>query len=144
MCACRCPSPWPPLPSPSPCVPWYRPATTSDQHPDGLARGRGGGYVALARDRAKAGLYAAAGVVEYWLVSLGDGAVEVYATPGPDGYATMTQHARGVTLRVPRLADVEVRVARGSTAREVGARAHDHARRARAPRRTRAGRKDPE
>jgi Uma2 family endonuclease len=65
----------------------------------------------LARDRGKAKLYAAAGVTEYWLVNLADEVVEAHTSPGPEGYARVTRRARGETLRVPALADVEVRVA---------------------------------
>jgi Uma2 family endonuclease len=64
----------------------------------------------LARDREKAALYAAAGVEEYWIVNLVEQVFEVHALPGPEGYARMSRHGRGESLRVPVLPDVEVRV----------------------------------
>jgi Uma2 family endonuclease len=65
----------------------------------------------LVRDRAKATLYAAAGVVEYWIVNLVDDVVEVYHDPQAQGYATTTRHRPGDVLRLARFADVAVRVA---------------------------------
>jgi Uma2 family endonuclease len=65
----------------------------------------------VAHDRAKARLYAAAGVTEYWIVNLPEEVFEVHAMPGPQGYARLTRHARGETLRLPGLADVLVPVA---------------------------------
>jgi len=62
----------------------------------------------LERDRAKARVYAAAGVVEYWLVNLVGELVDVHASPAPEGYGSVTRRARGETLRVPMLEDVEV------------------------------------
>jgi Uma2 family endonuclease len=38
-------------------------------------------------DRRKIGIYAAAGVAEYWLVDLPKGTLDRFRTPGPDGYA---------------------------------------------------------
>lgn len=64
----------------------------------------------LARDRAKARLYAAAGVTEYWIVNLIDDRVEVHREPGADGYARVSWVRRGETLRMIAFADVEVAV----------------------------------
>jgi Uma2 family endonuclease len=64
----------------------------------------------LARDRAKARLYAAASVTEYWIINLVDEMIEVYREPRGDGYATMTHHGRAEVLRLVSFADVEVRV----------------------------------
>jgi Uma2 family endonuclease len=64
----------------------------------------------LDRDRDKAMLYAAAGVVEYWIVNLTDAVVEVHSGPTRDGYIRVTQHGRGATLRIPEFADVELAV----------------------------------
>ena len=41
----------------------------------------------------KAGLYARAGIAEFWLLLPVDGALEVHREPGPDGYASVTRHA---------------------------------------------------
>jgi Uma2 family endonuclease len=64
----------------------------------------------LDRDRAKAKVYAGAGVVEYWIVNLIDGVFEVHAGPSGEGYARVTRHGRGARLRVPQLLDVEIAV----------------------------------
>ncbi len=65
----------------------------------------------LSTDRlVKARLYAAAGVPEYWIVNLVKEVVEVYTAPGPEGYARMAEHGRGVALAVPSFEDVVVRV----------------------------------
>ncbi|AUB83409.1 Uma2 family endonuclease [Candidatus Thiodictyon syntrophicum] len=49
-------------------------------------------------DRAKAGIYAMAGVSVYWLVLAEEGAVEVYSGPGPQGYRHRETRGRGDTL----------------------------------------------
>lgn len=64
----------------------------------------------LARDRAKARLYGAAGVPEYWIVNLVDWVVEVHRGPRADGYGSVSQHGRGDVLRLVSFGDVEVRV----------------------------------
>jgi Uma2 family endonuclease len=64
----------------------------------------------LDRDRAKAKAYAAAGVVEYWIVDLVEGVFEVHAGPSGEAYARVTRHGPGTTLRVPQFADLEVAV----------------------------------
>ena len=46
----------------------------------------------------KARLYARVGIAEFWLSLTTDGLVEVYRGPGPDGYASVTQHGAGQTL----------------------------------------------
>ncbi|MGA7120054.1 MAG: Uma2 family endonuclease [Polyangiaceae bacterium] len=62
-------------------------------------------------DRAKAALYAEAGVPEYWIVNLVAGFLERHQEPGPEGYGRVTQHGRGQELTMSRFADVVVRVA---------------------------------
>jgi Uma2 family endonuclease len=64
----------------------------------------------LARDRAKARLYAAAGVTEYWIVNLAEEVVEVYRQPDARGYAVTSRHGRGDVLRLVSFGDVEIRV----------------------------------
>lgn len=64
----------------------------------------------LERDRGKAKLYAAAGVVEYWIVNLVDGVFEVHASPSSEGYARIARHGRGASLAVPSLAGVVIAV----------------------------------
>ena len=66
----------------------------------------------LSKDRhIKAPLYATAGVPEYWLVNLVDGVVEVHTDPAGDGYARVTHHRRGETLRPRSFPDVELPIA---------------------------------
>ena len=43
----------------------------------------------------KARLYARAGIPEFWLCLVRDGAVEVHRAPGADGYASVTVHGPG-------------------------------------------------
>jgi Uma2 family endonuclease len=54
----------------------------------------------LRADRAKAALYAAAGVPEYWIVNLTNDTVEVHRDPVPKDqrYAHVTTHARGEAI----------------------------------------------
>lgn len=62
----------------------------------------------LGRDRAKARLYAAAGVPEYWIVNLVDETIEVHRAPGHAAYAHHETRVRGDVLRV--MGDVDVPV----------------------------------
>src|SRR5258708_32355241 len=62
----------------------------------------------LARDRAKAALYSAAAVTEYWIVNLHDGVIEVHRQPGPIGYASVIRRARGDKITLAAFADVDV------------------------------------
>src|SRR5262249_30073300 len=43
----------------------------------------------------KSRIYARAGIGEFWLLLAMDGAIEVYRTPGADGYASVTRHEAG-------------------------------------------------
>jgi Uma2 family endonuclease len=61
-------------------------------------------------DRAKAKLYAAANIPEYWIVNLVDGVVEVHREPGAPGYASVTHHSRGETLEPVALQGVRIPV----------------------------------
>jgi Uma2 family endonuclease len=54
--------------------------------------------------------YAAAGIVELWIVNLVDDRVEVYRGPGQDGYATCTIHYRGDVIMPASFPDVTIRV----------------------------------
>jgi Uma2 family endonuclease len=49
-------------------------------------------------DRAKADLYAQAGVPSYWLVSPAEGTVEVYTGPGATSYENVERHGAGQVL----------------------------------------------
>lgn len=50
----------------------------------------------LAYDRGeKAALYAAAGIMDYWIVNIPEACLEVYRDPGPDGYRSMTVRLPG-------------------------------------------------
>lgn len=52
----------------------------------------------LRRDRAKAQLYAAAGVPEYWIVDLDRRVFEVYTEPFGEGYRTMVTRSAGESI----------------------------------------------
>ncbi|MGH7298433.1 MAG: Uma2 family endonuclease [Polyangiaceae bacterium] len=60
--------------------------------------------------RVKGALYAAAGIVEYWIVNLVGGVVEVHREPSGAAYASVEACPRGAVLRVPGFEDVLVRV----------------------------------
>jgi Uma2 family endonuclease len=64
----------------------------------------------LAIDRAKALLYAHAGVREYWIVDVRGEAIEVNRDASEKGYAKVTRHARGDELAVPGFEGVSIRV----------------------------------
>ena len=55
-------------------------------------------------------LYARYGIVEVWLVDLSAEAIEVYRSPGPDGYADVRRVGRGESLSVQALPDVALEV----------------------------------
>jgi len=57
----------------------------------------------------KAGLYAAAGVPELWIVDLNFGQIEAYRSPGPDGYAEVL--SLGADERLAPLAFPDVSLA---------------------------------
>lgn len=54
--------------------------------------------------------YAAAGILEVWIVNLVDRQIEVYRDPGADGYATRTVHTHGDTVTPAAIPDVAIRV----------------------------------
>lgn len=59
----------------------------------------------------KAEHYAAAGIVEYWLVDLPNEAVDVFRRPEEDGYADRSRFRRGESLtvsKVPEMGEVPV------------------------------------
>jgi Uma2 family endonuclease len=55
-------------------------------------------------------LYAAAGIIEVWIVNLVDQQIEVYRDPQADGYATRRVHTRGEPVAPTALPDVTIRV----------------------------------
>jgi len=65
----------------------------------------------LARDRRKAGLYAAAGIPECWIVDLTARVVEVYSAPSAGGYASQRTAALGEVLRAIAVPELELAVA---------------------------------
>jgi Uma2 family endonuclease len=65
----------------------------------------------LRKDRTiKTGIYAEAGVPEYWVVDVQGGAVEVYTTPQNGAYQTTTRAMRGDVLRPLELPEVTIEV----------------------------------
>jgi Uma2 family endonuclease len=64
----------------------------------------------LAHDRAKARLYAAAGVTEYWIVNLPKELIEVHLEPHGEGYARVTRHGRGEELHLAAFPHIAIRV----------------------------------
>jgi Uma2 family endonuclease len=59
----------------------------------------------------KSRLYARTGIAEFWLLLAMDGAVEVYRTPGADGYASVTSHGPGQTVSPLAFPDVGFTIA---------------------------------
>jgi Uma2 family endonuclease len=69
------------------------------------------GDSSIERDReVKMPLYAAAGIVEVWLVDLPAGRVELYRAPGKAGYASVRVAARGESVTPLSLADLSLSV----------------------------------
>ena len=63
----------------------------------------------LAYDRStKLRLYAEAGIPEYWVVDCAAESVEVYRTPGPEGYRDVSLAAGTATLTLETFPDVEL------------------------------------
>jgi Uma2 family endonuclease len=56
-------------------------------------------------------LYAAAGIAEYWVVSVGDGWIEVYRAPEGDGYRERRRAERGESVAPLAFPDVVISVA---------------------------------
>jgi Uma2 family endonuclease len=65
----------------------------------------------LKKDRAKAAVYASAGIGEYWIVNLGARTVELYSSPDGDRYAEVRTLRAGDALRPAALVDVAIAVA---------------------------------
>ena len=63
------------------------------------------------KDRAKATVYASAGIGEYWIVNLAARTVEVHVSPDGDRYAEVRTLRAGDSLRPAALPDVTVAVA---------------------------------
>jgi Uma2 family endonuclease len=59
----------------------------------------------------KSRLYAQAGIAEFWLCLVMDGAVEVHRRPGPDGYANLVRHGPGEMVSPLAFPDVSFAVA---------------------------------
>jgi Uma2 family endonuclease len=66
----------------------------------------------LAYDQStKASLYAAAGILEMWVVNLPTGVLEMYRDPGPLGYQDRQTHQRGQRVIPLAFPDLEIAVA---------------------------------
>jgi Uma2 family endonuclease len=58
----------------------------------------------------KPGVYAEAGVPEYWVVNLPDAVIDVFTEPFPDGYAKHRRAQRGEQLALASFPDVNIAV----------------------------------
>jgi Uma2 family endonuclease len=96
---------------PEPDVAVVPPGAYLDAHPQSALLIVEVSDTSLARDRAKASLYAAAGVPDYWIVNIADDVVEVHREPGVAGYAAVTRHRGDEVVRLVGFGDVEIRVA---------------------------------
>jgi len=63
-----------------------------------------------AKDRLKAVLYAAAGVVEYWNVDVHADTVEVHRDPKATGYQRTERARRGAVLQLEAFTDLQIRI----------------------------------
>ena len=78
------------------------------QHPDSAFLVIEVADSSLRKDRlAKGRVYALADVPEYWIVNLVEKIVEVHTDPSATGYARVTQHRSGETLRPTAFGDIE-------------------------------------
>jgi hypothetical protein len=64
----------------------------------------------LRGDYAKADLYAAAGVTEYWIVNLPEQVLEVHRQPDAEEYASLSRYGRGEKLPLAAFEDVALEV----------------------------------
>jgi Uma2 family endonuclease len=95
---------------PEPDVAVVAPGDYLDGHPQAALLVVEVAETSLARDRAKARLYAVAGVTEYWIVNLPEQVVEVHKQPGAEGYAAVSRHGRGEKLPLASFEDVALGV----------------------------------
>ena len=79
-----------------------------DQHPSRALLVVEVAESSVAEDRAKAGLYAACGVPDYWIVNLKRGVVEVYREPDEGRYSNVSRHERGGALSLVAFPDVSI------------------------------------
>jgi Uma2 family endonuclease len=64
-----------------------------------------------AHDRRKAGLYAAAGIPEMWLVDVRNDLIEIKRQPTPAGFAVVELHHRGDRIAFEAFPDLQIEVA---------------------------------
>jgi Uma2 family endonuclease len=65
----------------------------------------------LAYDRnTKGPLYAQAGILDYWIVNLVDGQIEVYREPSPEGYTSIGIKRRGDSIQLLAFPGVAIAV----------------------------------
>ncbi len=65
----------------------------------------------LSKDRRiKAALYAESGALEYWIVDLAAGAIEIYREAVDGAYSKMTRHLRGERIALFAFPDVSIAV----------------------------------
>lgn len=58
----------------------------------------------------KGPMYAAAGILDYWIVNLVDRHIEVYRDPSPDGYTSIEVKQRGDSIQLLAFPDVSIAV----------------------------------
>lgn len=101
------------VPEPDVAVVLGRPSDYDTVHPDAAILVVEVADTSLLSDRlTKASIYAAAGVVEYWIVNLRDELVEVFGDPDRQNgrYVRSGRVRRGDQLRIPTFADAVVAV----------------------------------
>lgn len=85
--------------------------TTPDAHPASALLVIEVADSSLRKDRLiKSRIYAAASVLEYWVVDLEGGELEVYTAPDHGEYRQIARHPRGATVSARAFCDIAVRV----------------------------------
>ncbi|MEZ6127763.1 MAG: Uma2 family endonuclease [Planctomycetaceae bacterium] len=83
---------------PEPDIAWVKPRRYVDRHPgsEDVQLIIEVSDSSLPKDRdTKAGLYAKAGIVEYWIVNVAEECIHVYQKPGSDSYTELKTFAAG-------------------------------------------------
>ena len=83
----------------------------SDAHPEGALLVIEVAESSIKKDRAKAAIYAAAGVADYWVVNLTDRVIEVHRDPSGDPYRNVSTH--GVREEIAPVAFPELAIGAG-------------------------------
>lgn len=82
----------------------------TDAHPEGALLVIGVAESSIKKDRAKASIYAAAGVADYWIVNLSDRVVEVHRDPAGERYRNVSTHDAAARLEPLAFPELSIQV----------------------------------